>query len=125
MVEPALDLTLNVAPAFRTGAPVIIVGDPAATRRHAVVASSWSCRAARGRRRVVAPTDAVTVAVWLVVRTVDALPALPVGRCRGERSAVVVKVTVVPVSALPLTSSTNAVIVELPPDVRELIRRHA
>jgi hypothetical protein len=64
----------------------------------------------------VAPTLAVTIASWLVVRVVDALPSGPVGTTANESvPAVVVNDTGEDGSTLPLMSNTLAVIVVDPP----------
>src|SRR4051795_11087967 len=63
-----------------------------------------------------APTDAVTVACWLVTRTADAMPLASVETIAADRvPAVVLNCTGVDASALPFTSSTVAVIAEDPP----------
>src|SRR5689334_20870282 len=57
-----------------------------------------------------APTLAVTVACWLVIRVVDALPLPSVGTIAADNEpAVVENCTGVEVSGLPFTSRTVAV----------------
>jgi len=64
------------------------------------------------------PTVAVTVAVWEVVRLTEALPdASVITDAADNVPAVVVNVTAAALNALPLTSTTFAVIVETPPAV--------
>src|SRR4051794_26860393 len=63
-----------------------------------------------------APTDAVTVACWLVMSTADAMPLASVGTIEEDKlPAVVLNCTGVDASGLPFTSSTVAVIAEAPP----------